>query len=357
MTDDGSTRRRFLSVASAGGVTLLTGCAGLDRAGTAHRGSNSSRTATAGGSATHTPTETAGQATEEPTDTPGETSDEGDAETDEGPGYKSDHWHGRLFLEVNGELVDFRQPKYYLKNVEDDNPEAVYFHFHEEPDSHGPNEWSNEKQIVTFARALDLLPGIEYEQPSGAHVLTYDGTQYDARDPGTSISIHEGTERIDPTSHEVRHDDTFWVQVTSEDPKRTVSPAHEGADLGTLVFDVNNHRVDFGRRKYLEGGSEAFHFHDDGHPSLWYLEGTVSLQAALNSLPGIHYERSGGNHVVEYHDDDHASHSRTFDGGSSHHEIIVRQRTTGVDPTDYQLRAGDIVWIYVHSDLVPDNEH
>lgn len=363
MTDRTSRRRRFLHLAGVGGIAWLTGCSDLRGAISPDGDGSPGPTGTAGPTATPTRTETAQNPTETAEGTPEGTSEEtpgsdGDGTDDsKGPGYKNNHWHGRLFFEVNGELVDFRQPKYYLENIEDDNLDAVYFHFHKEKDEHGPNEWSNEKQIITFARALDLLPGIEYERSSGAHVITYGGTTYDARRSGTSISIHNGTEPIDPTSHEVAHNDNYWVQIVTGDAKRNVSPAHGGATLGTLLFDINNVRVDFSRQKYLDGGSESFHFHDDGHPYLWYEEGEVTLQEALNSLPGISYERSGGNHVVEYHDEKNVAHSRRFDGGSSKHKILVRQRTTNVDPTSYQLAAGDIIWVYVHSELAPDNEH
>lgn len=346
MTERTRSRRRFLHVAGASALAGLAGCTSIEESSTPHGADTPAPTDTAVDT-TATPTDDAAD-----TDTPGET-----AEPEEGPGYKDYHWHGRLFFEVNGELVDFRQPKYYLENVEDDRPETVYFHFHADPETHGPNEWSNEKKVVTFARALNLLPGIGYERQAGEHVVTVEGTTYDARRSGTSISVHAGTESIVPTSYEVQHDDNFWVQVTTGDAKRTVSPAHDGADLGTLLFDVNNLRVDFSREKYLQGGSDAFHFHDDGHPYLWYKEGSITLQEALNSLSGIDYGRTGGHHVVEYHDDNHVSHSRKFDGGSSRHEIIVRQRTTDIDPTSYDLQAGDIVWIYVHSEVVPDNEH
>lgn len=342
-------RRRFL--VASGGLVGVAGCVGGD----------STPTGTEAGSPTATESATP-RRTDSATETPDATETDAESPTeteDEGPGYKSNHWHGRLFFEVNGELVDFHQPKYYLDTIEDEHPEAVYFHFHEDPEAHGPNEWSNEKQIVTFERALNLLPEIGYEQRNGNHVVTYDGTTYDGGNSGTSITIHEGTETIDPTSYEVQHDDDFWVQVTSGDATRNVSPAHGGADLGTLLFDVNNLRVDFSKDRYLgaDAGSEAFHFHDDGHPTLWYLEDAVTLADALNSLPGITYERSNGNHVVDYQTEAHPSHSRTFDGGRPEHEITIRQRTAPVVPTNYELSAGDIIWVYVDSSVVPDNEH
>lgn len=337
MSDRTNTRRRFLTTAGTGLLLGLAGCS------TQSDGAQSSTTTTR---TARTTTET------EPTTTT-------EAETPDGPGYKDYHWHGRLFFEVNGELVDFHQPKYYLENLEDQRPETVYFHFHKPPENHAPNEWSNEKQVITFQRALNLLPGIGYDQQSGKHLVTYDGTTYDARKPGTRISITEGDEPIDPTSYEVQHADNYYVQIVTQDAKRNVEPAHSGAELGTLLFDLNNLRVDFSREQFLgeDAGSAAFHFHDDGHPGMWYKEGAVTLDAALNSLLGIGYEQNAGSHVLTYEDDAHPEYSRTYDGSSDQHDVLIKQRTNPVDPTSYELQAGDVVWVYVDSEAIPANEH
>jgi hypothetical protein len=65
-------------------------------------------------------------------------SDRNDRTPSEAPGYIDYHWHGQLFFEIDGELVDFDRPKYYLDNIEQERPETVYFHFHDS--AHGPNE-------------------------------------------------------------------------------------------------------------------------------------------------------------------------------------------------------------------------
>lgn len=343
-------KRRRLLLTSAG-LVGIAGCTGTDGGST----DTEQPSGTATDSATPGPTDS-------PTDAPEATETETDQETateDEGPGYKSNHWHGRLFFEVNGELVNFRQPKYYLENIEDDDPDAVYFHFHKDPDNHGPNEWSNEKKIVTFEEALNLLPDIGYEQNGGNHAVTFNGTTYKGGSSGTSISVHNQTEQIDPTSYEVQHGDDFWVQVTSDDAKRNVSPSHGGADLATLVFDINNLRVDFSEDRFLgeENGTDAFHFHDDGHPNLVYLEGSTTLAEGLNGLTDISYEQSNGNHVIDYYTEQHPDHSRLYDSNEPQHEITIRQRTQPVDPTSHEMSAGDIIWIYVKSTVVPENEH
>lgn len=354
MTDRERTRRGFLTTTGAGLLVGFAGCSSLS-GGPGQGPTNTATTNPPTTATTTTRTTTQAETTTEPDTTTGsETTTDRDK-----PGYKDYHWHGRLFFEVNGELVDFHQPKYYLDNIQADNPDTVYFHFHQPPENHGPNEWSNEKKVITFARALNLLPGIAYDRKSGSHVVTYEDTTYDARNSGTSISVAEGTDAIDPTSHEVAHGDNYYVQVVSDDAKRNAEPAHSGADLGTLLLDLNNYRVDFSRDRFVgpDAATDAFHFHDDGNPFMWYAEGSVTLADALNALPGIGYEKRTGNHVITYEDEQRSTYSQTYDANSGEHEITVRQRTTPVDPTRYELAAGDVIWVYVHSDAIPENEH
>lgn len=351
MSDRNQTRRRLLEAAGTGLGLVLAGCAGgaTDQAGTSAPATTRTRTETT--TATSTETRTAGGETTDPETTTAEPA----VEDEPGPpGYKHDHWHGQLFFEVNGELVDFHQPKYYLKNIEAEHPEAVLFHFHD--GSHGPWEWSNEKQQITFARALNLLPGIGYRRKGSADVVEYDGTTYDGSASGTHVSVHQATKRIDPTSHTVHHDDVFYVQAITGDRKRTVEPAHDGARLGTLIVDVNNRRLDFSDDRYVQAGTKAFHFHDDGHPNLWYEEGDpVTLQAALDTLPDLTYRQNGAGHVVEYESGDR--YAGTYEEGNDADRITIRQRFTDVDPTTYTLQAGDVIWVYVHTTRAPDNEH
>jgi hypothetical protein len=344
--DRSRNRRRFLALAGTSTLFGLAGCSSIGGDGQEVTTATETTTAT---TTTTTATETTETTTTEETTT--ETTEE------EGPGYKKNHWHGRLFFEINGERLNFRQPKYYLDNLQQEHPETVYFHFHK-PGHHGPNEWSNEKKIVTFQRALNLLPDISYEQKAGAHVVSYKDETFDAGQSGTTVSIHRGTEPIDPTTYEVQHDDNFWVQAITEDRKRDVSPAHGGAGLGTLVFDINNLRLDFSQPRYLASNTdnERFHFHDDGYPGLWYTHEAVTVAEALNSLPGIGYSKSSGGPVITYQNENHPAYSQKYDG-SGESQILLRQRATDIDPTSYELQTGDIIWVYVHSTEAPDNEH
>lgn len=327
-------RRRLLLTSGVGVLSALTGCFG---------GANddgSPGTQTGPGTSTRTDGEpTSGTDTEtanEPEDT---------------PGYKEYHWHGKLFMDIDGDLVDFTQPKYYLDNLQDEKPETVYFHFHES--AHGPNEWSNEKKIITFARGLNLLPGIEYEKRGETHAVTYEGTTYDGQTQGTSVRIYEGTEEIDPTNHQVRHNDNFWVQIDTQEGSNGKS---SDVRTGTLLFDVNNRRLGFDQDFYMSASTEQFGFRDDGHPYRWYNEGEpVTLETALNTLPNVEYSRESDEHVINY--DSGKKYDGTYRDADDATEIIIRQRADPVDPTSYELQSGDIIWVYVHTSNAPDNEH
>jgi hypothetical protein len=338
MKENRSTRRQILLGTTA--LIGLAGCSGLGE----EAGDSPDPSADENG--TVTTTEEARTETDSSTETA--TGNETDSEA---PGYLENHWHGRLFFEIDGDLVDFDQPKYYLKNIEDDNPDTVYFHFHES--AHGPNEWSNEKKVVTFQRALNLLPGIEYEQQGGEHVVTYEGTRFDGSASNTDVSIHRGTEQIDPTTYEVEHDDNFWVSIQTEDG----SDSSASERTGKLIVDVNNRRLNAGGKAFEGVGSDRFEFRDDGERYTWYNTGDpVTLEHALDVLPNVEYSQDDdGGHVFDYGTND--SLGGTYHDSAEETEIIVRQRTTPVDPTTYELQNGDIIWVYVHTSNAPDNEH
>lgn len=340
MVEGNQSRRWLLLTAGTGLAAAIAGCAGGDSEQTSTP--STTEPSTTDGRTPSTRTETTDRGTPAIADEPGP------------PGYKTNHWHGSLFFEVEGEFVDFDQPKYYLDTVEDETPETILFHFHEK--AHGTWEWSNELQQITLERGLNLLPDIAYARRGGDHVVQYEGRTYDGGASGTEVTVHRGTEPIDPTTYTVQHGDAFWVRAITQDAARDVRPAHDDADLGTLFFDVNNRRFDFADSTPEDVGTDAFHFHDDGHPYLWYVESDgVTLETALNILPGVTYGQDADGHVIDYVSGD--SYSGTYRQGNSTDEIVVRQRTANVDPTAYELQAGDAIWVYVHTARAPDNEH
>ncbi|WP_440008412.1 hypothetical protein [Halomicrococcus sp. SG-WS-1] len=339
MVSERRTRRAILG-STAATLASLAGCAGLgDESNPSTTSRTTSRTTTRTTTRTteRTTTETTEQTTTETT-------------SEEEPGYIDYHWHGQLFFDIDGELVDFDRPKYYLDNIEQQRPETVYFHFHDS--AHGPNEWSNEKEVVTFARGLNLLPGISYSKRGGDHVVEYEGTTYHGGQSGTEVSIHEGTENIDPTRHEVAHDDQYWVSVSTGDS------SNGGASRsGKMMFDVNNRRLDFSASKYRRAGTKRFQFQDSDPPYFrWTSDGDpITLAEVFEQLPDITYRNDDG-HVVRYAGGgDHDGTYRERDRGTN---IVVRQRATPVDPTSYELQDGDVIWVYVHApDKAPENEH
>jgi hypothetical protein len=267
------------------------------------------------------------------------------------PGYKNYHWHGRLFFEINSDLVDFSQPVYYLKNLQQKRPETVYFHFHES--SHAPNEWSNEKKTITFARALNLLPTIKYARRGGSNVITYKGQTYRASMSGTSIDIYRGTDAINPQTYTVQHDDNFWVRIGTQTSHTTAS----GTRSGKLIVAINNQRLTFTSQRNGQVGTNRFNVRADGLPYTWYSNGEpVTLAEALNTLPDITYRRGrGGTSVITYTANN--AYGRTYRETSDTTTILTRQRWTDVNPQSYELQDGDIIWVYIHTSQAPDNEH
>ncbi|WP_143423333.1 hypothetical protein [Halegenticoccus soli] len=331
-------RRRILKLAGPAFFLGLAGCSSQrdDAAPQSTPATSRSPPANESSETTPTPTETAQTTeTEQPTET---------------PGYVEYHWHGQLFFEIDGKLLDFTQPRYFLETLEAEHPETVYFHFHES--AHGPNEWSNEKKVVTFEQGLNLLPGIAYRQgANGNHVVTHEGTTYRETDAGTTISIAEGTREIDPAQHDIQHGDELWVRTETSHSKSATSETS-----GLLLVDVNNHRIDFSHRKYQNIESDRFRFEASSAPYYrWRSTESVTLEEVFSILPDVRYERGRGGHSLTYSGDD--AHSGTYRQADAGTTITFRQRMTDIDPASYQLKNGDIIWVYVHTDTAPDNEH
>ncbi|MFH5802332.1 hypothetical protein [Haladaptatus sp. CMAA 1911] len=354
--DEQKITRRSVLGSTGLALTSLAGCVGLG--GTSNdstttnstttnsttRASTTRTTSSRETTQTTTRTQTETQTTEATTETSETTT------TEEGPGYKDYHWHGQLFFDIDGELVNFDRPKYYLDNLEKQHPETVYFHFHKS--AHGPNEWSNEKKVITFERGLNLLPDISYEKRGSNHVVGYDGTTYHGGQSGIEVAIRERTEDIDPTSYEIQHADQFWISVSTGNE----SNANGGTRSGKMMFDINNKRLDFTASKYQRAGTNQFQFENSEPPYYdWTSAGdSITLAEVFDQLPDITYSNNGG-HIIEYSSGDR--YDGIYKSRSNGTEISIRQRASDIDPTLYELQDGDIIWVYVHSDAAPDNEH
>lgn len=357
MTQRDLTRRQLVGFLGSAALGSLAGCAGIGQRSQqeTERPESSTTTTATRTSEWSTPRDTSSKPTTD-SPTPGSSTEMTQATdtSSEAPGYKRNHWHGRLFFEIDGDLVDFSQPAYYLKNLQGKRPETVYFHFHDDPENHGPNEWSNEKKTVSFARALNLLPRIKYRSRGDSNALTYKGQTYRDTSSDTSIDIYRGTNSITPQTYTVQHNDDFWVRIgTGQQSGSTAS----GTRSGTLIIDINNRRLALSSKRYRRAGSNRFGFRDDGNPYMWYSNGEpVTLAEALNTLPDISYQRGrGGASVFTYKRNN--AHGGTYRETSDATSILTRQRWTDVNPQSYELQDGDIMWIYIHTTQAPDNEH
>lgn len=116
---------------------------------------------------------------------------------------------------------------------------------------------------------------------------------------------------------------------------------------GYLYLEIDGERQSFTDPKYYQPGehpdaeaTDRFHFHDDGHDYLWHMHGQrLTLAAALGELPDVAYESSDGAHVVRFEGD-------TYEDGAGA-TIEIRRGEEAIDPTQYELRDGDEIWIEI----------
>lgn len=132
--------------------------------------------------------------------------DEFGADADEGD--IDGHEHGDIEIVIDGEPVGLEAPRFQAENVED---EAIDFHLHE-----GDDQWYMDRNRVTFAEGLDLLPHFEYDRVDSHHVVTYDGTTYDGGDPGTELRFLVDGEAVDPTEYRLRDGDALRLEIATD---------------------------------------------------------------------------------------------------------------------------------------------
>ncbi|ELY87990.1 hypothetical protein [Natrialba taiwanensis] len=121
--------------------------------------------------------------------------------------------NGEIAITVDGESFETKS-QFQSENVDN---ESASFHLHE---SNG--RWYMEgKEPVTVAEGIDLLPSFEFETVSGSPVVTIEGTEYDAGESGTEISVRLDGEEIDPTEHEPVDGEEISVEITTESETET----------------------------------------------------------------------------------------------------------------------------------------
>ncbi|WP_332900019.1 hypothetical protein [Haladaptatus sp. CMSO5] len=202
-------RRRFVQLA---GSALAVGLAGCSSQGGESEGDETTTTEEAT-ETTSAATTTSQESTGAETTTEATTEDEHENENDSdhpdehetpGEGEEEIHQHGTLYLEIDGERVDFSQEKFL------DGP--LEFHFHDDGKQY---EWHNEKSYITLAEALNYIPDISYENSGSDHMLTVEGTTYDTTE-GADITFAERDTEIDPTTYELEELDIYWVKVQTD---------------------------------------------------------------------------------------------------------------------------------------------
>ncbi|WP_336360076.1 hypothetical protein [Haladaptatus sp. ZSTT2] len=200
-------RRRFVQLA---GSALAVGLAGCSSQGGESEGDETTTTEEAT-ETTSAATTTSQETTDAETTTEATTEDEHENDSDnpdehETPaeGEEEIHQHGTLYLEIDGERVDFSREKFFGGPLE--------FHFHEDGKQY---EWHNEKSYITLAEALNYIPDISYENSGSDHMLTVEGTTYDTTE-GADITFAERDTEIDPTTYELEELDIYWVKVETD---------------------------------------------------------------------------------------------------------------------------------------------
>lgn len=171
-----------------------------------------------------------------------------------------------------------------------------------------------------------------------------DGTPED----GSGDAVN-GTESATETNESTATDEPTDTEAEGAEAEETETESEGDVhEHGNLYLEIDGERQSFDDEKYYQaseyedGQAEGvFHFHPDGNEYYWHMhDERLTLQEALASLPDIAYESSGGSHVVEYE-------GETYEDGADATEIEISQRDTAIDPTQYELQDGDIVWIEI----------
>lgn len=112
------------------------------------------------------------------------------------------HVHGDIEFVVNGSEVDFSQSKYQNASHQE--------HFHFENGDADP--WHAHSWAVTLEYGMDTLQGINVSEDS----VTYNGTTYEASDPGTNVTVEVNGEPVDPEEYVLKDGDSVRIVVETE---------------------------------------------------------------------------------------------------------------------------------------------
>lgn len=174
------------------------------------------------------------------------------------------------------------------------------------------------------------------------------GDEEDGTPEEASGDAVDGTETATETESATGTD-----EPTETEPEETATETESEGEIhehGNLYLEIDGDRQSFDEEKYYDGdqyedgeADHVFHFHPDGNDHYWHMhDERLTLQEALESLPDVAYESRGGTHVVEYE-------GETYEDGEDDTEIEIRQRDVDIDPTEYELQDGDIIWIEIET--------
>lgn len=111
------------------------------------------------------------------------------------------HYHGTLEVVIDGESIDFSQPKYQ-------RPQAQpAFHF----EGGAGTTWHGHAEGLTLAYAMDTL-NIDVTTDT----VTLDGTTYDEAAPDTTVSVTVNGEAVVPSEYLLQEGDAVRIVVAVE---------------------------------------------------------------------------------------------------------------------------------------------
>lgn len=118
-------------------------------------------------------------------------------DTDTSPsGLNQEHYHGAMFVQIEGEEIDFSQPRFQLQ---DD-----YFHF----ESGEGERWHVHGRQVTLEYAMKTL-----SMPVTENSVTYQGTTYRDSDSEYNVRVRVSGRTVDPSSYVLQEGDVIRITV------------------------------------------------------------------------------------------------------------------------------------------------
>lgn len=114
----------------------------------------------------------------------------------------SDHYHGPINVTIEGERVDFSQPKYQRGGRLHD----PIFHF----EGGNGRTWHAHATNVNLSYGMQAI-GIPVTDDS----VTYNGTTYSNDDPGTTVVVEVNGNDVTPSEYVLKEGDRIHVVVTT----------------------------------------------------------------------------------------------------------------------------------------------